>query len=337
METVSQRNIGGKHRQGDGAAGYDDIPHPRRNGPSTDRMPIVRDPQRRVAAEDDPAQLDDLAEHGLPDDDELGGHPTEDDPGAGFGRGVVEHEWDEAWDDDGDDPGDDLADDSGDDRVGPEDRPAAEPEPVGESTRTIARSPVEPAAPAHQQPDIRRRRRRSAPARGVLRHAAWVAVGVAALVGVVLAAIVVFPRLTGGAPTEVPLSVAAPVAVAVESTFGERVVRDDGWTIEIDEPRAVRASDDVDLPATAERGLVFDVVLTNTGTEPRESAAWTVKATVGSTPVDLLPDGAAPSRTIRPGASLVFPVTVPMPEALSDLQLEAAPLAGPPSLFVGTV
>jgi len=202
------------------------------------------------------------------------------------------------------------------------------PTPIGRAG-TVAPPYAQPTRPS------RSRRRRADPAgRRKFRQFAWAAAAMAALVGLGLAAVVAFPGLTRDTVTEVPQPMAAPTPMEVN--FGERSVRIDGWTVEIGEPRAAGASDDVDLPADAERAVVLDVVLTNTGAEPRDTAGWTVKALVGSSPVALLPDGGAPSRTIRPGASLTFPVTVPMPKkGIANLQLEAAPIGGAPSLFVG--
>lgn len=230
--------------------------------------------------------------------------------------------------------GDDLA---GDDLAGdePDDERWYADEQDGDAGDARGTGPQWVVEPGSMQADPRPRRRRAAPARrGAVRRVLWVAAGIAALVGLVLAAVVVVPGLNRAKVGEVPLSAATPAPV--ESSFGESVGRPDGWTVEFEVPRATRASDDVDLPADADRGVVLNVVLTNNGIEPRDTAGWTVKAVVGSSPVDVLPVGGVPSRTIRPGASLSFPVAVPMPKATTDLQLEAAPAGGVPSLFVGT-
>lgn len=255
----------------------------------------------------------------------------------------ADENWDGADEDwDGVDADDTRADDGAPDE--PEhDRPRWEaPEPVA---AVEAREPVAPVEPPSRAAGVRRavgsahaateprRRRRSARSGSTLRRAGWIAVGVAALVGIALAAVVMFPGLVRGTSTPVPVAAPAAAAAPVESAFGERVERTDGWTIEIDKPSAVHDRDT--LPADADRGVTVDVVLTNTGSQPRGTVGWTIKALVGSTPVDIKPS-TVPSRTVRPGSSLTFSVTVPMPKSTTDLQLEAAPTGGVPSLFVGT-
>jgi hypothetical protein len=181
------------------------------------------------------------------------------------------------------------------------------------------------------------RRRRIVSRGGGGRRLAWTLAALAALAAVALAVVLLVvpdPGRDATAVTGTPVAVAAPAPS--EAEFGERLVRTDGWTVEIDEPRAHEKGEDANLPSGTARAVVVEVVLTNTGAEARDTAGWTVKAIVGSTPVEVLPEGEAPSRTVRPGASLTFPVTVPMPKAESDLQLEAAPGGAVPSLFVGT-
>ncbi|MGQ0577194.1 MAG: hypothetical protein ACT4RN_23775 [Pseudonocardia sp.] len=358
METISQRNIGGRHRQGDDE--HDGIPAPRTgaSGPARAPWDTARiEPARNGTGPTDAAPPDtaltDAADDGWDDDwsdddarwddarwdDGPDGTGTDDAGPAGTGRDGDRWDGDRRDDDrEGDAPADERD-------VEPVDAPPFGTGAQGAVYGTGPQHAVSSTGPnravtatgPHRgvgAPPVRPRRRRAPRAGAGLRRALWVVAAVAALVGIGLAAVVVFPGLTRGTPAEVPVSVAAPIPA--EAAFGERLVRADGWTIEIDEPRAVKAADDIDLPAGAERGIVVDVVLTNTGAEPRGTAGWTVKAIVGSAPVEVLPDGGAPSRTIRPGASLTFPVAVPMPEDTTDLQLEAAPPAGVPSLFVGT-
>lgn len=179
-------------------------------------------------------------------------------------------------------------------------------------------------------------RRRAVPKRSRFRRLGWILLGLTVLAAAAVLALLFVPQLPRAAsPAPTPVPVAAPAA---EVAFGEEVRRPDGWTVEIDEPVAYDRDEhaDVDLPASASRAVVVEVVLTNSGTEARDSAGWTVKAVVGNTPVEVLPDAEVPSRTVRPGASLAFEVTVPMPRTRTDLQLEAAPAGGAPSLFVGT-
>ncbi|MGD9528991.1 hypothetical protein [Pseudonocardia sp.] len=182
------------------------------------------------------------------------------------------------------------------------------------------------------------RRRRIVSRGGRGRRLAWTVAALAALAAVAVAVVLLVVPAPGRDATAPTGTVAVAAPAPSEAEFGERLVRTDGWTVEIDEPRAHEKGEDadVDLPSGTARAVVVEVVLTNTGAEARDTAGWTVKAIVGSTPVEVLPEGAAPSRTVRPGASLTFPVTVPMPKAESDLQLEAAPGGGAPSLFVGT-
>lgn len=344
MTMISQRATGGRHRQGTDEPVRAAIPAPRRNDRRDDR-PTVQlrrllepDAARRAeprergpAGGSESPDLDELLDDDMVDDDMVDERSVSDAP-ADDPRRIDEErsgEWDaEEWSDDAD--REDAEADDPDSRVVTDepDRVAARrrAEPVDDAD--------EPRPPAPVQPDVRRRRR--APrGRSAMRRAAWVIAAAVALAAVALVTVVAYPALTRDTTTEVPLSVAAPIPAEFE--FGDRAERVDGWAVRIDAPRAVRASDDVDLPAAADRGLVFDVVLTNNGAEPRDSGAWTVKAIVGNSPVELLPTGAAPSRTIRSGASLTFPVTVGLPEELSNVQLEAAPTAGTPSLFVGTV
>lgn len=281
METISQRNDGGRHRQ---------------DGDEHDRIPAPRS---------------------------VGNHA---------GGPADEWDWDGGWDADGEDATwENYRVDVGDEE------PAESPFGSGSHRAVTGTGSQDAAGASAPQPVVaqaRPRRRRAAPSGWTARRIGWAAAGLAAVFGLVLAAVVVAPEFTRDLARDVPVSVAAPVPA--EAAFGERLQRTDGWTVEIDEPRALKASDDIDLPSDADRGVVFDVLLTNTATEPRGTAGWTVKAIVGSTPVDVLPDAGAPSRTIRPGASMTFRVTVPMPDATTDLQLEAAPAAGVPSLFVGT-
>ena len=283
METISQRNDGGRHRQ---------------DGDEHDRIPAPRS--------------------------------------VGYHAGGPADEWDD-WDGGwhGEDASwEDGRRDNGD--GGPVDPPfgSESHRAVADTTGTGSQHAAGASAPLPVVAEARPRRRRAAPSGWTARRIGWAAAGLAAVFGLVLAAVVVAPEFTRDVARDVPVSVAAPVPA--EAAFGERLQRTDGWTVEIDEPRALKASDDIDLPSDADRGVVLDVLLTNTATEPRGTAGWTVKAIVGSTPVDVLPDAGAPSRTIRPGASMTFRVTVPMPDATTDLQLEAAPAAGVPSLFVGT-
>jgi len=255
-----------------------------------------------------------------PSDPRFGGHHPGHDDGWDDGWDGGEPEWDGEPADGGEWDGSD------------------EPEEVEPASGPMARVPVGehgPQSSGAHWPLVaateNRRRRRGTRRRVVARRVAWVVAVVGVLVGLVLASAVVLPGLWR--PPATPVPVAAPAVVPVEAAFGGRVERPDGWTVAVDVPRAVRDLDD--LPEDAVRGVVIDVVLTNTAGQPRDTAGWMVKAVVGDSPVEVDP-GIVPSRTVRSGASLAFPVTVPMPKGPTDLQLEAAPPGAVSSLFVGT-
>lgn len=310
METISQR---GRHRQvAHDGADRDAIPAPRRDywhgGEAGD------DGQRQ------------------------GADTWTDDAGW-----ADEAEWDDDadWDDEADDTADHQRDEARDEGSfgagavpGRPHRAVGGTDPQRVEAGTGLQEAVADPQRVHAASEARPRRRRAAPRGSALRRLGWVVAAVAALVAVGLALVLVVPGSNRDTTATVPVPVAAPVPA--ETTFGERLQRADGWTIQIDEPRAAKGGGEVDLPSGAVRGVVVDVVLTNTGTEARGTGGWTVKALVGSDPVEVLPTGDAPSRTIRPGGSMSFPVTVPMPKGTTDLQLEAAPAGGVPSLFVGT-
>lgn len=373
METINERTTGGKHRQVGEDASMERIPTPRRDNRTTDQMPRVHEPRRAESRGQRPARTPETAGGGRtrdgvamreqgqsgelrPDDDLLDGPADE-----WFDDDLLDDEFfdedavDRSDDEDAVDTDDEASLDANsvhldsrdpddvdeefladvvaaDGRRGRDDEESAMDRAPG-STRTGS---VRAVTPAYAPPDPPTRRRRGTPPRRTLRRIGWVAAALAALLGLGLAALVIFPGMRGDAVDESPAPPAAAAPVVVQSAFGEDVARTDGWRVKIEEPQAVRSTDDIGVPDNADRAVRFDVVLTNNGSESMDSAGWTVKATVGTSPVEVLPIGGAPSRTIRPGASLTFPVTVPMPEGTTELQLEAAPPQGTPTLFVGT-
>lgn len=312
METISQRHGGGRHRQG--AGDREGIPAPRTDGPDDRTSWVTGDLDE---------EWDDGWDAGATHEEDMrwidGPDEVWDEHQAGDRDQHRDEHPDEAWDD----------------------APRTEPTPAAGVQRTPAvATGTHHAAPATstgpQRVVVGRpRRRRAARQSSRWRRIGWLVAAVAAVVGVGLAAVAMFPGLVKDR-VEPPPAVPVAAPAASEAAFGQRLQRADGWTIEIGEPRAPKSGDDVDVPADADRVVVLDVVLTNTGVEPRGTSGWTLKAIVGSTPVDVLPEAGAPSRTIRPGASMSFPIAVPMPEGTTDLQLEAAPEDGAPSLFVGT-
>jgi hypothetical protein len=207
----------------------------------------------------------------------------------------------------------------------PVEPPAGE---TAERAQPVAR-PADPVVPQRRVDRKRRQPRR----RPLLRLA--VAAAVIAVVGLVVWAI--GAALAGPDATSAQ-SVAQPAAPS-HVAFGQTVERADGWAIKIGRPTAARTVSAPQLPAGADRAVQLEVTLTNTAAAARDSAGWTIKAIADARAVELIPAGAGDvvSRTIRPGASLTFTVTVPLSSENADLQLEAAPAGGAPVLFVGLV
>lgn len=128
----------------------------------------------------------------------------------------------------------------------------------------------------------------------------------------------------------------AGVSVPVEPpAFGDQVTVATGWTITVSEPTESKA----DLPNGVARAVQFEVTLTNGTDRVRDSGIWTVRATSGGRPVELIDDAESetdvPSRTVRPGASLSFTVTVPTEKKETEVQLEFLTGDAEPVLFVG--
>ena len=155
---------------------------------------------------------------------------------------------------------------------------------------------------------------------------AILALGLAGLVG----------SIVGGQEEDPPPAARAELAPISPSGFGEQVTVAAGWTITVDAP----SESDARLPEGVARAVRFEITLTNGTDRVQDSGIWTVRATSGGRPVELLNDDDAetdvPSRTVRPGASLSFSVTVPVPKKESEVQLEFLTGDAEPVLFVGS-
>lgn len=284
-ETVSQRDLNGKHGQADLRAlieldepvGQDDLP--------TEELPAAIEVHEDSPDRPDGAAQDQVHDATVdrPADAEVPGETGDD--GRPEPRGAVE-ESDQGW---------------------------AAPATGGTGTRA--------SRPAGGRRQVEWRVLTAAAGLVVLGLVAWLAV---TLIG-------------SDGPAETPAVASGQSAAPAPAAFGEQVERPDDWTVAIDLPTVVRPGGGAELPAGSDRAVQLEVTLTNGSDRPRDSAGWTIKATADNRPVELLPAdaAAAPSRTILPGASLIFPVVVPMPHEEVGLQMETGPAGTSPVVFIG--
>lgn len=317
METVSEREAGGKHRQADEAARP---PAPVEGRDELDDLPTETLPRAVDPAEPRTEVIDSEAVQAGPD-----GAPRED---AEPERTPPVDRQEPAGSDET--VGAAPAAEAEGKAAGPEDEPPAE-EPLPAAAPAAAGA--EPAAaaadtppPALPVPPPARRGRRGG----------RIAAGVVALVviGLVAWLVVTLIRAAG----EPPVAGDVGPVTAAPAGFGVEVAGPDGWAVAIALPEAADRTGE--LPGDAARAVRLEVTLTNDADAPRDSAGWTVKAVADGRAVELLPtDGRetteVPSRTVLPGSALRFAVEVPMPADEAELQLEAALPGAPPVLFVG--